>query len=245
MSGKERFRLWIRSTFGRVFLPVRGGPLAGWRLSALVGVRFLRGNYEREKIDAFENCIRPDDFVLDIGAHAGFFTLLAVKLAGRNGLVWSFEPRPSNRKLLELNLQANAVSPTAVRICPLAVSDEVGTARFDDRRGSGTGRLSSAGGLSVPVTTIDSLPLPRDPSLIKIDIEGGEAPALRGAEATIGRARPALLVATHGEREHADVLELFERWNYRYEVLIVGDTTRDTEILALPAERAQAFRSAD
>lgn len=238
MSGKEYFRLWTRRLVGPLLLKVRKGPLAGWRLSALTGIRFLRGTYEWEKIEAFRANVRPDDFVIDIGAHAGFFTLLGVKLTGKKGLVWCFEPRPSNRELLQLNLKANAVSSHAVRVFPLAVSDRLGAARFDDRRGSGTGRLDANGSLPVALTTLDALDLPKRPSLIKIDIEGGEASALRGAERTITSARPTLLVATHGPREHADVLELLDRWDYTSRVLVHGDATRDTELLATPRERA-------
>lgn len=243
MSGKERFRLLVRQWLGPVLWPVQRGPLAGWRLSVLTGVRFLRGNYEKEKIDVFRRWVRTGDFVIDVGAHAGFFTLLGVKLAGRKGLVWSFEPRPSNRALLELHLKANAVTQNTVRVFPLAVADRVGAARFDDKRGSGTGRLANEGTLSVAVTMIDALTLPKSPSLIKIDIEGGEVPALLGAEQTITSARPTLLVATHGEREHEGVMGLLDRWNYKSEVLVHGDETRDTEILAVPAERASELAS--
>ena len=130
------------------------------------------------------------------------------------------------------------MSGSSVRVFPLAVGDRLGAARFDDQRGSGTGRLAKEGSLDVSVTTLDALPLPRPPALLKIDIEGGEVAALQGASDTITLHRPAILVATHGPAEHAAVVDLLDRWDYATQVLVVGDRSRDTEILALPKASA-------
>lgn len=41
------------------------------------------------------------DIVLDVGAHAGFFTGIASMLVGGHGEVWAFEPEPDNYALLK------------------------------------------------------------------------------------------------------------------------------------------------
>lgn len=67
--------------------------------------------------------------------------------------------------------------------------------------------------------TIDGLGL-EDVRLVKLDIEGHELPALRGAEATIRRDRPMLLVEL--ESRHQDVsvvLRLLSAWGYRASVM--------------------------
>ncbi len=50
--------------------------------------------------------IKKDDIILDVGAHIGFFTLLAAKLALK-GKVYAFEPSPENFKLFQENVNLN------------------------------------------------------------------------------------------------------------------------------------------
>ena len=73
-----------------------------------------------------------------------------------------------------------------------------------------------------------------DPDFLKMDIEGGEIGGLDGALKTIERARPVLLVATHGDREHAFVLDYLEQYDYVHEVLNPDAIKGDTEIVAFP-----------
>lgn len=51
---------------------------------------------------AFYNVIRKGDVVVDVGAHYGFYTLLAAKKAGDEGTVLSFEPSKENFRVLKL-----------------------------------------------------------------------------------------------------------------------------------------------
>lgn len=66
-----------------------------------------------------------------------------------------------------------------------------------------TGQYHLAMGDDVDIITIDSLNI--DPDFIKLDIEGMELPALRGAIDTIARCKPAIMVEMNG---------LSERYNY-------------------------------
>src|SRR5216683_2563800 len=65
------------------------------------------GNYELDVQHALKRLLRPGDVFYDIGANAGFFSLLATKLVGPTGRVVSFEPLPENvqsiREQMELN----------------------------------------------------------------------------------------------------------------------------------------------
>src|SRR5690606_8834209 len=47
------------------------------------------------------NRLKPGDSFVDVGAHFGFFTLLAAHLAGSDGRVWAFEAAPRNFHILE------------------------------------------------------------------------------------------------------------------------------------------------
>jgi hypothetical protein len=74
-----------------------------------------------------------------------------------------------------------------------------------------------------------------DPDFLKMDIKDAEIGALDGARKTIERACPVLLVATHGDREHAFVLDYLEQYDYVHEVLNPDAIKGDTEIIAFPA----------
>ena len=65
---------------------------------------------------------------------------------------------------------------------------------------------------------------------MKIDVEWQEAAALRGMQRLLARARPMLLVATHGNEVRREALEILERLDYAVEP-IVGT------LLATPRER--------
>lgn len=73
---------------------------------------------------AFLRIVPPDGTVYDVGAHAGFFTLLASQLVGPGGRVVAFEPDPGNRSYLERHIRLNRVGN--VTIVDAAVSDRTG-----------------------------------------------------------------------------------------------------------------------
>jgi FkbM family methyltransferase len=214
-----------------VTVRVRSGPLAGWRLSVASGSRLVGGRYEPETAQAFAANIHAGDFVLDVGAHYGYLTLLAARLAGPEGLVWAFEPRPSNLRILGINLRANRLATVLVR--EQAVAAKSGTLHFDTRHGSGTGRLAETGDTMVSVAAIDDLKLPRAPSFLKIDIEGGEIDALKGAEQTIGKHRPTLLIATHGRSIRREVETMLHEWGYELSTLAGDVQSKGWDILAV------------
>lgn len=132
---------------------------------------------------------------LDIGANFGWYSCLFSRLAGEAGRVVAFEPEPRNFELLERNLLRNrCANVTALRE---GVAERAGELELHLYKASNPGRhslLPMAGGetVSVPVVTLDerlaALGLGGQPiDLMKIDIEGYELPALRGAAATLSR----------------------------------------------------------
>lgn len=220
----------LRALFSSYTTRVQAGPLQDWKVSLASGTRFIKGRYEPEKTLAFEQLVKPGDFVIDVGGHIGYFTLLAAKLAGPQGLVWVFEPMPRNYKVLKINLAANGVENAVHHIA--AVSDFEGTAQFNNATGSGTGHLSTSGQVTVKVLAIDHLNLPRPPKLIKIDIEGGEIGALKGLTQTITTHHPLLLVAVHSADLKKDTEAMLTGWGYTIQVLNPSATKGDIELLA-------------
>lgn len=144
-------------------------------------------------------CERPGDVVLDCGACWGDTTLWYAAGVGPEGRVFAFEFVPENLAILEQNRQLNPALADRIQIVPRPVGARSGEAlRFQAK---GPGSHESADGEVVAETiAIDDLVrdgvVPRV-DLIKFDVEGAEAGALRGAAETIRRFRPRLAVSVY------------------------------------------------
>ncbi len=193
--------------------PILRGPLAGKRWLLASRSNFFWGTYEPEQTQAFQKIIRQGDVVFDVGAHYGYYTLLASALAGEKGRVFAFEPSPGNIPRLRRHLEVNHCDN--VEVLALALSDHEGMSRFDNRAGSGTGHLSPNGQVEVQVTSLDAVSarLPA-PNVIKIDCEGAEVEVLRGGEKTIRGAKPAIFLSTHGDALKQTCFSLLNGWGY-------------------------------
>src|SRR5687767_12327641 len=159
------------------------------------------GWYEREVQQALLSVLRRGAVLYDVGANAGFFTLLAAQLVGPKGRVIAFEPEPVNLEKLRYHVTRN--SAANVTVLGAAVSDREGIAML-----GGTGAAASLGsdvGVQVTTVTIDGLvgdgKIP-PPDVVKIDVEGWEFPVLNGMNHTLKTFRPVLLIEFHGALRH-------------------------------------------
>lgn len=197
-------RLPLRFIPQKARVPILSGRLRGYRWivgSAPHGCWL--GTYEPDTQRVFSNILRKGDVVFDVGANAGFFTLLASKLVGPSGHVFAFEPLPRNLEMLGQHLRMNRV--TNVTVMPLALSSSSGVARFSTDGHPSMGGLSPRGEIEVEVATIDELArsgVIRAPTFIKMDIEGAEHDALRGGVDLLREAHLDLLLSTHGYQQH-------------------------------------------
>lgn len=218
-----RRALAARAPDGFTLVEICGGPLQGARFWADLSCEkyYWLGTHEEHVQTAIAEYVRPGSVVYDIGAHAGFFSLLAGRAAGPTGLVLAFEPLPANVQRLADNLAANAAKN--VKFMPIAIADEDGEAPFDEHASSLEGALGgAAGGLTVNVRSIDSLAredVP-PPDVIKIDVEGAEGRVLRGARETLQNHRPIVLVEVHSDEAGIEVTA--ELWRYGFLDLRTG-----------------------
>jgi FkbM family methyltransferase len=151
---------------------------------------------------------------VDIGAWYGPWTRGLRRLADR---VVALEPAA------DLARRIAAAYPD-VRVVEAAASDHLGTATlYLPAGGPGVGTSSvehgEGAGTTVRRVTVDSLDL-TDVRFMKIDVEGHELPALRGAEQTVRRDRPLLLVEVEERIQPIEpVVALLAEWGYRAFVL--------------------------
>ena len=163
------------------------------------------GNYEYPIQQALARLLAPGDVFYDLGANAGFFSLLAAKLVGPTGQVYAFEPLPENIASVEDQIAENGFSH--IELVRSAVGAAPGTAEFSFDPGSNSvAHLGSAlhgkeRTLKVDVTTLDLFVAShRAPTLLKIDVEGAETEVLAGASAVLEK-RPKLLIELHGRHK--------------------------------------------
>jgi FkbM family methyltransferase len=141
--------------------------------------------YEREERELFCSLIKPGCTVLDVGAHIGFYTLLAAKRGAR---VFSVEADPSNAAMLRHHVEINGFSDQ-VTIFEMAATDhakEVSLYRHAYNQGESNIIEKGLPAGTVPGRALDSLGLPPI-DICKMDIEGAELMALRGMEQTLQR----------------------------------------------------------
>lgn len=219
-----------------VVVPVLQGPLRGARWVVGAGTHGCwLGSYEYHKQRELAKTLRPGQVFYDIGANAGFYTLLASRLVGSEGHVVAVEPLPRNLHYLRRHLTLNKTDN--VTVVDAAAASVPGYARFDAKPTPSMGRLSPQGGLVVRTFRLEALlddGLP-PPDVIKMDIEGGEVDALKGAEGLlgIGRAtRPTIFLATHGPSVHQEACELLDDFGYVIEPLDAQLISDATELVA-------------
>jgi FkbM family methyltransferase len=159
----------------------------------------LYGVWEQRVVSALHRLLRPGDLVVEGGANIGCHTLVMAEAIGPSGRLYAFEPLPDLFPLLELNLRlTNSKRYAQVELRNLALLDHEGPIEMLlDPLFFGSGHLAIPNAshrysrrISAQSTTIDAALIEegaRPVSLIRLDIEGSEILALRGAEETIRR----------------------------------------------------------
>jgi FkbM family methyltransferase len=160
--------------------------------------------------DFLAHTIRPGDIVLDVGAFVGIYAVLAARWSGPGGRVVAFEPTPSSAALARRHLAYNGLGPDRVSLIEAAVSDRAARATLHQYDASAMPYVNSlvaavdtdapAVTQPVDVVTIDEVcrELRIVPSVIRMDVQGAEIHALRGARETLRAAsRLSLVVEMH------------------------------------------------
>jgi FkbM family methyltransferase len=183
-------------------------------ISNLVYWNGWRG-YEPETSPLFYEIASRSRTVLDIGAHVGFYTLLAAH-ASHSARVFAFEPIPTNYERLCTNVALNRTD----RIVPVnaAVGCAAGEAQFLVRAGSLPLNPyvtldetdPDVRRITVPVLSVDQFARStgvQHVDLVKIDTESTEHLVLRGMTETLARDRPTLICEVLPEWSCPEVIE--------------------------------------
>jgi FkbM family methyltransferase len=173
--------------------------------------------------------LAPGMVVMDIGGNIGAATLYLAAKVGPGGLVLAYEPDAGNLEIFRRNLLANG-APPQVQLVPKGISEREGVLEFF-AGGNYTSSLCKTNYVAgeaqkyhvvqIPVTTLDAevarLGLTRL-DFVKMDIEGAEVAALKGAQQMLARFHPPLIVETHvveGRSTADEVENLLRACGYR------------------------------
>lgn len=213
------FRVVMRLVFGKAerdlmlmkkFIHVRNFMLSDATIK-VNGCRFYcRRRYEDYShilthenwlLELAKNLLKSGDIFIDVGCHVGKYSIFLANYVGPEGKVFAIDANPENIRAIKKNAELNEFANIA--IINTAVADTDGERNFYLSRWSGQGSLiqSDARKESVVMTTatLDTLLWSIDKiDLIKMDIEGTELEAIKGAKLTLKKTRK-LIIECHNE----------------------------------------------
>jgi FkbM family methyltransferase len=200
-----------------------------------------RGNWREPELELLPLALRSGETVLDIGANYGLYSYHLSRILGSAGKVYAFEPVPFTVETLRMIKRILRINN--VEIIDKGLSDKPGTISFElpvqdngapaaglahiagrdnDRPGKETQiRYNGSRVVEAQVLRLDDfLPKHVDVPLMKIDIEGAELMAFRGAASTIDRCHPTVICEINPwylegfGTKLADLLEFFSTRGY-------------------------------
>jgi FkbM family methyltransferase len=195
------------------------------------------GHAEQAVQDALNTSLRPGMIFYDVGAHLGFFSVVAARIIGTEGKVFAFEANPDVAQRIILNRNRNNfhhiyVIPRAV--CHTNAGVQFGRALQQTTGGTSSMALAAAeqGDDIISVASIrldDFAQTNPPPDIIKMDIEGAEIEALQGASMIFSQKRPMLICEVHHQQASAFVSQFLKEHRYSWE------WKDENHILAVPA----------
>ena len=151
-----------------------------------------------------------DEVFIDCGAYDGDTVRSFIRQSGgKFDKLFAFEPDPVNyKKLVELVASLPLETARHIETSDLALGAASELLYFD-AQGVASSSLSSSGGIQIKSEPLDSLPAGEAPTFIKMDIEGAEKDALKGASQCISNHLPILAISVYHRQDHIWEIPLF------------------------------------
>lgn len=151
---------------------------------------YLRGFYELRETKIIKEILSSGDIFVDIGANIGWYTVLASKIVGLKGRVFSFEPSTEIFNHLEKNIAINKLEN--VTTSKTALSNQTGEAYFNiaPKNNEGIGSLISNVDVDYQQDVVKTIEFDNyfereKIRLVKIDVEGAEFKVLQSMKKTL------------------------------------------------------------
>ena len=226
---------WILPKGEMAWIRIEAGPAAGvWlKVHPRTGQMYLRGEVEPSVQQVLMERLQPGMVFYDLGANIGFFSLLAARVVGVKGSVFSFEPDHQIANRLREHVERNGASNiTVINGGVWSVTGQVSFLEANEasspERGTGHFTLESEGALTRCIALDDFILDSPAPDAIKCDVEGAEIEMLRGAANMLAAHRPWILCEIHSQSNDRAARELLSSLGYTVE------SVDGNHILALP-----------
>lgn len=199
-------------------------PFGAWWLARddHVGRPVREGQFETAETAFVERWLQPGMTVLDIGAHHGYYTLIASSRVGSEGRVFAFEPSAREQQVLRKHLELNGCRNVVVEEIALGREEKVAELYVVQGRQTGCNSLrkpiieGTAMARKVRVVRLDDWIEGRKMGrvdFIKLDVEGGEMDVLEGGDRLFERRpRPVVLAEVQDVRT--------EPWGYHAKEIV-------------------------
>jgi FkbM family methyltransferase len=209
-------RVWIRVPRGQakglwIFADPRFDP------------DYCNGQHEAWAQDLLRKHLKPGDCFYDVGAHVGFFSLIAARIVGASGCVTAFEPDSGNAAVFRANCERNQMPQISLMQAAVWISSgQIAFERAEQASSGMEGRVIEGGSAVGETVRVAGIALDdyvfkqggKPPSLVKIDAEGGESAVLMGAKAVLDRYKPSLLCEIHDPANVGELADFLTRIGY-------------------------------
>ncbi len=178
-------------------------------------------------------CLQPGQVFYDVGANIGFISIELEKAFAGNISVIAFEPQPDLSRTMVISAKLNSFDK--VHVFEVMLGDKEGTADLfigsHTIHASAVPREDGSRRIERQVLTLDRLVSEKHlppPDVIKLDIEGGELSALRGAQALLQNFQPHLIFESD---------ENMQRFGYhRQDLLDLLSSQADYDFFFIPPD---------
>ena len=232
---RKKFVLWWTGVFPRIPFPIRL-PGGQWWLvrNDFCGRAVLESRFEEAEFEFAERYLQRGMTVLDIGAHHGFYTLLAARKVGPTGRVIAFEPSARERSSLSWNLHINRCKNVDVEPFALGAAEGPATLFVIEGEQTGCNSLRQPAPdvaeprveVAVAVRRLDRIlaqKMIRNVDFIKLDAEGAELEILKGAGTLLTEVpRPVMLLEVQDIRtrpwgyEASEIIAFLKKRDYSW-----------------------------
>lgn len=168
---------------------------------------------ESAVLTAIRNTLREGSLFIDAGANIGFYTLVGARAVGASGKVYAVEMMPDTIERLRQTIRINNIADR-VTVLPYAIGETSGELVVASVAAGKFGQASIARTpaqgnrtFNLRSKALDELvPADKPIHLIKLDLEGGELQALKGARRTLDRTQTVIFEQLGSDCEVADFL---------------------------------------
>jgi len=187
---------------------------------------------------------RDDEWLVDGGAYDGDTVRSLSRLYGdRFEHVLAVEPDPANfARLMETVAELPQPARRKVECLQRALASQSTTLHLDatGTAASATNQVASPGTVAVRAEALDTILRTARPTLVKLDIEGFEPDALRGARSTIARHGPILAICVYHRQDHLWTIPLMLReWRDDYALFLRPHNEEGWDLVCYAIPRAR------